>query len=299
MSESFTTNKYWRSLNELEHTPEFEEMLHREFPIAASEFPQGVSRRRWLQLMGASLALGGLAGCRYKVENIAPLSARPVDRIPGRTEKFATSIELAGGVRHLLMTCYDGRPLKVEGNPDHPAGQRGTDAWAQACILEMYDPDRGSALQHRSDRQASAKNWSDFDTVIGELTTKWKSVDGQGVGILLDPTVSIALRSMLAKFQATFPKAKLYEHASISRQNAVKGSQSAFGQAYRTHLALDKADVIVSLDADLLADDPAALRMAKDFSAGRDADSGSMNRLYVVESQFTVTGAAAVHRLGL
>ncbi len=299
MSEASTAKKYWRSLNELENSPEFEEMLHREFPVAASEFPQGISRRRWLQLMGASLALGGLTGCRYKEEKFAPLSARPVDRIPGRTDRYATSIELAGGVRHLLVTCYDGRPLKVEGNAEHPAGQRGTDAWAQACILEMYDPDRGSTVRQRSGKQAVTRQWSDFDQVIGESLNSWKAAAGEGLAVLFEPTESIALRAMLESLQTAFPKVRLYQHASISRDNAVQGSQLAFGKSYRTHLVLDKAEVIVSLDADLLVDHPAALRLAKDFAAGRDADKGSMNRLYVVESQFTVTGASADHRLAV
>ena len=105
-------NRYWRSLDELENTPEFQELLHREFPQAASEFPQGVSRRRWLQLMSASLALGGVTGCRYEQEKIAPFAARPHNRVPGEPQQYATSIEYAGSSRHLLVTCYDGRPSR-------------------------------------------------------------------------------------------------------------------------------------------------------------------------------------------
>jgi MoCo/4Fe-4S cofactor protein with predicted Tat translocation signal len=299
MSEVSTGKRYWRSLGELENTPEFEEMLHREFPEAASEFPAGVSRRRWLQLMGASFALAGVTGCRYQQDKIVPLSARPVDRIPGKPQRYATSIELAGGVRHLLMTCYDGRPLKVEGNPDHPAGQRGTDAWAQACILGLYDPDRGTKLVQRSGQQVFTKSWTDVDDELDGWIRDWRAADGEGLAVLVEPTESLALRQMLDRFQQTYPAAKVYQHASIPRDNAVRGAQLAFGQPYRSRLALDQAQVIVALDADFLVDDPDALRLARDFAAGRDADQGKMNRLYAVESQFTVTGASADHRLAV
>jgi MoCo/4Fe-4S cofactor protein with predicted Tat translocation signal len=240
MSEPSTGKKYWRSLGELENTPEFEEMLHREFPEAASEFPQGVSRRRWLQLMGASLALAGVTGCRYQKDELVPLSARPVDRIPGKPQRYATSIELAGGVRHLLMTCYDGRPLKVEGNADHPAGQRGTDAWAQACILGLYDPDRGTKLVQRAGRQALVKSWTDFDDEFDGQVRVWKSAGGEGLAVLVEPTESLALRHLLDRFQQEYPAAKLYQHTSIPRDNAVLGAQAAFGKPCRTRLSLDQ-----------------------------------------------------------
>src|SRR5690349_20820535 len=101
--------KYWRSLDQLENSAEFQEFMHREFPVAASEFPAGVSRRRWLQLMGASFALASVAGCRWETERIAPFVERPEGMVPGETMKYATTIELAGAPRHLLVTCYDGR----------------------------------------------------------------------------------------------------------------------------------------------------------------------------------------------
>ena len=128
---STTTNgpaSFWRSLDELARTPEFEPMLHREFPQAASELPPGVSRRRWLQLMGASFGLAGLAGCRWEPSAIAPFAMRPENRIPGNTQSFATSVALAEMPRHLVVTQYDGRPIKVEGNLEHPWSRGGTDA---------------------------------------------------------------------------------------------------------------------------------------------------------------------------
>ena len=162
MTTAMQTTRRWRSLGELEGSPEFQEFLHREFPTAASEFPEGVSRRRWLQLMGASFALATVSGCRWETEQIAPFAERPDGRIPGEAQKFATSIELAGGVRHLLVTCYDGRPIKVEGNPEHPQSRGATDIYAQASILDLYDPDRSSEIRQRVERQTFVRDWDNF-----------------------------------------------------------------------------------------------------------------------------------------
>ena len=148
--------KYWRSLDELQQSTEFQEFVHREFPVAASEFPAGVSRRRWMQLMGASFALASAAGCRWETEKIVPMVNRPEGYIPGGMQKYATTIELAGAPRHLVVTCYDNRPVKVEGNPDHPGSLGATDAYSQATTLALYDPDRSSTPSdndwHRTNR---------------------------------------------------------------------------------------------------------------------------------------------------
>ena len=171
---------YWRSLGELQETEEFKDFLHREFPTAASEFPEGVSRRRWMELMGASLALGGLAGCRWQQEKIVPLAVRPENRVPGETEKFATTIEIAGMPRHLLMTCVDGRPIKVEGNPDHPDSNGATDAFAQASILGLYDPDRSDTIRETQPRQTFTRTWDEFDTAMEAKLSKLAKKRGAG-----------------------------------------------------------------------------------------------------------------------
>jgi molybdopterin-containing oxidoreductase family iron-sulfur binding subunit len=284
---------------ELENSPEFEAFLQREFPVAASEFPQGVSRRRWLQLMGASLALGGLAGCRYREEKITPLSARPQDWVPGEPQKYATSIQLAGAPRHLLVTCYDGRPIKVEGNPDHAYSRGATDALAQACILDLYDPDRSGRLRLRDGGQEFDKQWPDFAQVVSESTGQWKGTGGEGLAILVEPTESAAVHEMLRAAKAAFPKAELFGYAPISRDNEHEGSELAFGKVLRTHFALDQAQIIVCLDADLLGNYPASVRMARDFVTGRDPEAGRINRLYAVESQYSTTGVMADHRLAI
>lgn len=299
MTESTKGKPYWRSLSELENSPEFEEFLHREFPEAASEFPNGVSRRRWLQLMGASFALAGLSGCRYQVEKIAPLAVRPENRIPGKPQRYATSVELAGAVRHLLVTCRDGRPTKVEGNPDHPYSRGASDAFSQASILDLYDPDRSSEPRQQSGGQTFTKTWEDFQRFASSHAEELKRTDGEGLCVLVEPTESVTLQERLAALKAAYPKAGVYQYASLSRENERAGSVLAFGEAYRTHYVLNNAKAIVCLDADLLSDHPASLRIARDYTAGRDPESGSMSRLYAIESQFSITGAAADHRLPL
>ena len=158
---------YWRSLSEYRGREEFDQYLHREFPVDASELPEGVSRRRWIQLMGASLAMAGAAGCRYPEEIIAPFVVRPEGRIPGESYSRATNIQLADKVYNLLVTCVDGRPLKIEPNNDHPGGS-GTDAYVQASILGLYDPDRSRFDQgdviRRTEKRPAPASWDDFDS---------------------------------------------------------------------------------------------------------------------------------------
>ena len=290
---------YWRSLNQLENSPEFAEFLHREFPAAASEFPEGVSRRRWLQLMGASLALAGIGGCRWETEKIAEFAARPDGRIPGEPQSYATSIELAGMPRHLLVTCFDGRPIKLEGNPDHPESRGGTDVFAQAATLELYDPDRSGQVRQRRQGQTFNKDWADLDTLWDEWTASWKQSGGDGLAVLVQPTSSLTVHNLLEKLVSTYPQVRIYEYAPVSRGPELAGNELAFGQRLRTHFALDQARVIACFDADLLGSHPASIKYARDFVAGRDPDAGSMSRLYAVESQFSMTGAAADHRLPL
>jgi len=305
MKPSNTGKPYWRSLSELENSPEFEEFVQREFPVAASEFPDGISRRRWLQLMAASLAFGGLAGCRYRQENIVPLAKRPEGWVPGKPQRYATSIELAGAPRHLLVTCYDGRPIKVEGNPEHAYSLGATDAYSQACVLNLYDPDRCASVRQLDQGQAFTKTWDDFAAFAAKHFQALKDQGGDGLCVLLEPTESAAVHGQLSGLKAAYPKAELFCYAPLASDHERHGAELAFGKPVRTLLDLSKAQVVVSLDADLLGEHPAALRLARQFAEGRDvstaadAKSSWMNRLYVAESQYTTTGVAADHRLAV
>lgn len=289
---------YWRSLGELQDAPEFRQFVEREFPVAASEFPEGMSRRRWMQLMGASLALGGLTGCRWEAEKIAPFAMRPENRIPGEAERFATSIEVAGMPRHLLVTCYDGRPIKIEGNPEHPASQGATDVFAQASILGLYDPDRSDTLRQRQGRQQFTRSWNDFERFAERHFKALQQQAGQGMALLMEPTTSATEHTLLKRIRQRFPNAGIFSYASLSPSNEMRGSELAFERPLRTRFNLGSARIIVCMDADLLGVHANATAHARDFTAGRDPEK-EMNRLYVVESQFSITGAAADHRLPL
>ena len=288
---------YWRSLAELEQTPEFQAFVEREFPEAASEFPEGVSRRRWLQMMSASLALGGLAGCHWEREKIAPFVTRPANRIPGVPQKYATSWELDGVARSLVVTSYDGRPIKIEGNPEHPASLGATDVLSQAMILNLYDPDRMVGVVMRSKQGAVASSW---DALIEETKgslEELRAKGGLGLYLLVEPSSSVTQADLKARLEKVFPKATWLEYASIDRQAEIDGAKAAFGKSVRPQYDLTAANVIVSLEADLFQHHPHAVRYSRDFVNRRLPEAGPMSRLYVIEAGYSATGALADHRL--
>ncbi|TWT36952.1 Tetrathionate reductase subunit B precursor [Posidoniimonas corsicana] len=291
-------SKYWRSIDELQQTPEFLEFVHREFPQAADEIPAGVSRRRWMQLMSASFALAAVQGCRWKTETIATFSDRPEGYVPGSITKYATNIDWAGAPRHLLVSCYDGRPIKVDGNPNHPASRGGSDSFSQAATLSLYDPDRQQQPIDRSGKEAQGVDWADVESRLGELATKLGEGGGASLAVLKQPTSSLSIDAALKSLLEKFPQAKLYEYAPISREAELAGAELAFGERVRTRYSLADAKVIACFDCDLLKDDPESIALSADYAEGRDPD-GEMNRLYCVESQFSMTGGCADHRLPL
>ena len=292
-----TTGKtYWRSLDELQQTAEFRYFLHREFPVAASEFPEGLTRRRWMQLMGASLALGGLTGCRWEEEKIVPFAMRPENRIPGEAEYFATSIEIAGMPRHLLATCYDGRPVKIEGNPDHPSSRGASDALSQSTILDLYDPDRSDALRQTRGRQSFRRSWQEFEEFAEQHFGAMEASGGDGLRVLVEPTSSLTVQALLRQLVERFSKAVIHTHSAIPRDNQLAGAKLACGSSFRTRYNLAKANVIATFDEDLLGLHPDALEHSRGFATGREPRVG-MSRIYSAESQFSITGAAADHRL--
>ncbi len=275
--------------------PEFRAFLEAEFPKKAD--PEGISRRRWLQLMGASLALAGTAGCRWEKEEILPFAERPEGRVPGVAERYATAMDLSGNATGLLVTVYDGRPIKIEGNPKHPQSLGATDSLAQAAILNLYDPDRSrQVIRRESAGRGSVANWQQFDAFAKEHFAKLAESKGKGLAVLAEADSSPTLARLREQFAAAFPDATWHEYEPLSRDNERAGTSLAFARALRPQLHLDQAAVIVSLDADLFADHPLSLRCIRDY-AGRRDPSGEMNRLYVAESCFSITGASADHRI--
>ncbi len=294
------SGRYWRSLEELADSPGFRRFVEAEFPALAEELDYGPTRRQFLKVMGASLALGGLTGCRWPKETIVPATKQPVDRIPGVPVQYATAMELGGAATGLLVTSCDGRPIKIEGNEKHPFSRGKTNAWMQASLLELYDRDRSQSVVRRSPAhpgdQQVYRTWNEFEAFAREHFTELRVKGGAGLAVLSETSSSPSLADMKDRFQAAFPQAQWYEYEPLSRDNEVEGARLAFGKPYRTHLHLDKTDVIVSLDSDFLMTHPAAVKYAGDFAARRRADDGTMNRLYVIESGLTVTGSMADHR---
>ncbi|MEW4456354.1 TAT-variant-translocated molybdopterin oxidoreductase [Bremerella sp. JC817] len=299
--------KYWRSLDQLEGTPEFEQFLKREFPEAVEEAPTGLPRRRWMQLMGASLALAtGAAGCRYPEEEvigfrypeeeIAPFSRRPEGRIPGKPEKFATTLTVAGQVCPVVATSYDGRPIKIDGNQMHPL-VFGADTYAQAMLLPLYDPDRSQHPVFR-DGQDLSRNWEEFTAWWKEESKKLEGGNSSKLAILHETNSSPSVLAQMNEVARKFPQAKWYSYDSISG-NTTLGTEMAFGKKLRPLLNLESADIIVDISSDLLGSHATQGKNSNDFAKRRTPENGPMNRLYVVESRFSPTGTSADHRLAV
>jgi molybdopterin-containing oxidoreductase family iron-sulfur binding subunit len=286
--------EYWRSLEELAGSPEFREMMHREFPKGASEWLDAVSRRGFLQLMGASLAMAGMTGCtKMPVEEIVPYVRQPEQVIPGRPQFYATAFTLSGYANPLLVESHLGRPTKIEGNPQHPASLGGTDVFAQASILGMYDPDRAQSVTRLGD----VESWATFVNALKGPLTIQKALQGAGIRILTPTISSPTFKDQMQSFLAMYPQAKWHVYEPVNRDNVLEGAKLAFGQPVETHYDFSKADVIVSLDADFLyAGFPGNTRYIRDFASKRNPDA-EMSRVYVIESTPSSTGLKADHRL--
>jgi len=292
--EETTGPEYWRSLEELAGSDEFQEILHREFPKGASEWLDDFSRRGFLKTMGASLALAGLTGCtRMPVTEIVPYVRQPENVVPGRPMFYATAFTLGGYASPILVESHLFRPTKIEGNPEHPASLGGTDVYAQASILDLYDPDRAHNITYMGD----VRSWNAFlEAVRGPINVQ-KSLAGGGVRILTQTVSSPTLAAQIRSYLEANPMAKWHVYEPISRDNVIEGAKMAFGEPVETRYDLSKADVIVSLDADFLyAGFPGATRYTRDFAARRNPDA-NMSRLYVVESTPSSTGMKADHRV--
>jgi MoCo/4Fe-4S cofactor protein with predicted Tat translocation signal len=285
--------KYWRSLNELAHTEKFQKWVENEFPTSHTELLDGDSRRTVLKVMAASFGLAGLAACHRPEVILAPTSRGREDYIPGAPYQYTSVMTLNGHSMGLLVETYDGRPTKIEGNNLHPGSLGAATALAQGSLLNLYDPDRSKEVLE----SGKASSWEKFAAAAKGLLNG----DGSGVVFLSEPVMSPTLADLRAQAEKKFPKAGWVEYESISRTNELSGTFLAFGQELDVHPQYDKAKVILSLDYDFLGNDYPAPLAAKLFSAGRrvesEEDLDKLNRLYMVESQFSLTGANADHRL--
>ena len=302
--------KYWRSLDELADTPLFREFVAREFPEQSEGWNDPFERRTFLKLMGASLALAGLSGCVFQPpEKIVPYVKQPEDQVPGKALFFATAAPLFGAATPVLVRSNEGRPTKVEGNPDHPnnrpgdfppedpyrdpRGSSATDIFTQASILSLYDPDRSQTLTYRED----IRTWTAF---VGEMRSAFdeqKAKQGAGIRFLTETIISPALGAQMNEVLASLPQAKWYQYEPANRDNARAGAVMALGQPANVTYKFDLAERVLSLDADFLAAMPGYLRYARDFMARRRVTEKNrdMNRLYVIETTPSNTGAIADH----
>jgi MoCo/4Fe-4S cofactor protein with predicted Tat translocation signal len=290
--------EYWRSLEALSETPEFKSYLHREFPENASEWLDPVGRRGFLKVMGASLALAGVSACtRQPLEHVVPYVQQPEELVPGKPLFFATAMPMAGAGVGLLVESHEGRPTKIEGNPDHPISQGATDLFAQAAILGLYDPDRSQAISNLGE----IRTFGTFTTAMAEALAAQAGSQGAGVRILTETVASPTLAAQIEAFLGRFPAARWVQWEPTGRHNVRGGSRMAFGEYVDTQYAIEAADVIVSIDADFLCSGPAALKHARAFASRRriEGEAATLNRLYAVESTPTNSGTKADHRLPL
>ncbi len=292
--------RYWRSLEEVADTAEFREFLENEFPAEAETWSDKFSRRGFLRVMGASLALAGLTACTppaQRDEKIIPYTEQPEILTPGgKPLFFATAFPFGGYAHGVLVESHEGRPTKIEGNPDHPDGNGTTNIFAQASILSFYDPDRAQIIS----KKGKISTW---ETFVGELKNALAAqTDGAGLRLLTRTVTSPSLMAQINAVLEKYPAAKWHQYDPVNRDNVFAGAKLAFGEPVAPRYHLQKAKVVLSLDADFFAPGAGNLRYSRDFMAGRHGvamGKPAMNRLYVVESSPTLAGGSADHRLSL
>src|SRR5689334_12199416 len=303
--------KYWCSLEELADTPLFREFVAREFPQQAEGWNDPVERRTFLKVMGASLALAGLSGCVFQPpEKIVPNVKQPEEHVPGKALFFATAAPLFGAATPVLVRSNEGRPTKIEGNPDHPnnrpldfpaedpvrdpRGSSATDIFTQAAVLGLYDPDRSQTLTFRED----IRTWTAFVGEMRSAIDAQRPKQGAGIRFLTESIISPSVGAQMKDLLTAFPQAKWHQYEPANRDNALAGAVMALGQPVNTTYRFDLAQRILSLDCDFLSPIfPGYVRYSREFMSRRQVteQNREMNRLYVVETTPSNTGALADH----
>src|SRR5690349_108717 len=306
-----TAKKYWRSLEELADTPQFREFVAREFPQQAEEWNDPIERRTFIKLMGASLALAGLSGCVFQPpEKIIPNVKQPEEHVPGKALFYATAAPVFGDAVPILVRSNEGRPTKIEGNPDHPnnrpaespsenpvwnpRGSSSTDIFTQASLLNLYNPDRSPTPLYRED----IRTWTAFVGAMRSALDEQRAKQGAGIRFLTESISSPTLGQQMNDLRAALPQAKWHQWQPANNDNARAGAVIAFGQPVNTTYRFDLAQRVLSLDCDFLSPTfPGYVRYSREFMSGRQVTEKNreMNRLYVVETTPSNTGAIADH----
>lgn len=278
--------KLWRSLQEYQRSDAFGEMLKAEFPSLFELWT--VDRREVLRVMGASLALAGMSGCKpVRSDDVVPYVNRPEGLLEGRVDHYATAVLFDGYAQPVLATTSGWRPIKLDGNPQHPAFRGGSTPFMQAAILDLYDPDRSQEPLFGG----HPASWADFDGQMVKWRAAWRQNQGAGLRILVGPTTSPTLLRQLAEIKSALPQARVHLFDPMGGYN---------GEAPPLRPGIADADVIVSLDDDLLGPGPMQAINARAWGERHgEAPSDGRMRLFMAETTPTLTGAKADRRIGI
>jgi len=300
--------KYWRSLEEAAESPELLARMKNEFPTGAAELEvtPGVDRRKFLGIIAASAAFAGptsTTGCiRKPVEKILPYNKRPEDLVEGKPQYYASAGRFGGSIFGLLVTSYEGRPTKIDGNPSHPLSLGATNTFAQAAILDLYDPDRSQhVLKSGARTEGGRPTPKSIKAALAGVAAELKGNAGQGAAILMEAVPSPTLLGLVREFQASFPKTIVAIHDPAMTWNESAALESVGHKSSHLFHRLESADIIVALDADPLGLEGDVVRNSKMYATNRRSvdDKKSMSRVYAIEPAFTQTGAIADHRLSM
>ncbi|WP_375761652.1 TAT-variant-translocated molybdopterin oxidoreductase [Corallococcus exercitus] len=287
---------YWLGLEEKLATPEFLEETRPEFPVGADLPPTGFARREFMQLLGASLALAGATACstRPQDERLVAYTKTPPEVAPGNPLHYASGMTLAGHTSGLLITAREGRPVKVEGNPQHPINKGSAGIFEQAFLLSLYDPQRARVLRQGNNPRSLRVLAEEISTLVSQRAA---ADGGSRLRFLTEPISSPLLRDVKGRIQKKLPNARFHTFASTAHESAAQAHSALFGQPVQAVYDLTRADIVVSLDADFLESRPENLALNRQFADRRDPKNGELNRLYVAEARMSITGGMADHRL--
>ena len=279
--------KIWRSLEEYQRSDEFGEMLKAEFPSIFELWT--IDRRQVLQVMGASLALAGMSGCKpARSDDVVPFVNRPDGFLEGRADHYATAVLMDGYAQPVLATTSAGRPIKLDGNPEHPAFKGGSTPFMQAAILDLYDPDRSQAPL----MGGHPASWADFDGQAARWRDEWAKSGGAGLRLLVGPTTSPTLLRQIDELRAALPEARVHLFDPLG---GYAGEAPALLRP-----KLEAATVVVTLDDDLLGPTPAQAIHGRAWGERRgDVSQDQRMHLFMAEATPTQTGARADHRIGV
>ena len=316
-AESGSEKVYWRSFDQLANTPEFQEIMHREFPEGVADdsgLTDDVSRRRFLGVVAASVALAGMTSCRKPAREILPFNLRPEGMTPGLPRYYATSLSRDGFGYGVLVRSNDGRPTKIEGNPEHPSTRGATDSFLQAEILNLYDPARSKRVRRRGHEvaetgghddghgatpTASGPSFDEFRAFWHEHVAGLAGKRGAGLHVLMAPTTSPTTLRLLDTLRRALPDMGVHTWSATSSESTAAATRVAFGRALTPQYDFSKADVVASFDCDFLGTDAPTLAWTRTWAQSRKITdrSGKVSRLWVAEATHTITGSNAEHRL--